>query len=76
MNWSERKTQFERFAAWESQYLRARPTDFASQLAWMAAAWEVARRFDPEWGGPTSALEHWDQLQRLRSALTRARLAA
>ena len=73
MTWRDRQEQFRRFAAWEAEQLRSRPADFGRRLAWMAAAWEIARRFDPEWGGTESAREHWGHLRHIRAALARAR---
>lgn len=61
-----------RFAAWEADRLRATPADLAVTLTWLAAAWELAERHDPEWGSVARAMVHWRRGAALQRQLARA----
>jgi hypothetical protein len=71
--WKARREQWGRFEAWEAELLRTRPPDFSDALRWVAGAWELAARYDPEWGSPTAREGHWRHLAEVQAALARLR---
>ena len=73
-DWNERQERWRRLEAWESERLRSRPRDFSRALAWMADAWDLARRYNSSWGSRENAEEHWRYLVEIRRRLARARL--
>ena len=75
MSLREQEARWRRFAAWEDERLRAKPADLAAALAWMAEAWELARRLDPTWGSRESRAAHWHQLAAVQRALARVRFS-
>jgi hypothetical protein len=73
--WQQRTEQWHRFAEWEARQLREAPPDLSRALAWMASAFDLARRADPGW---SSALdpEHVRHIGRVRAALARMTLTS
>jgi hypothetical protein len=71
MTWQERAEQWRRFAAWEAKWLRESPPEPGQGLAWMAEAWELARRSCPGWAEGLD-LEHVRHIGHVRAALGRA----
>lgn len=72
--WEIRYNQWEKFRAWE----RTREGlfsegDIASVWNWYAAAWELARHFDPEWCGKTLDNQKIKHLVQIRNRLTHIR---
>jgi hypothetical protein len=67
--WRMRLDQWGRFGDWELDQLRSEPRDPARDLAWMAEAWDLARRHDPDWLSDRLTMEHVRHLQRVRAAL-------
>lgn len=74
-SWADRIERWRRFAEWESDHLRGSPPDFATALAWMSEAWELARRHDPAWSAPHLDEGHLESLGAMRAALGRIRTA-
>jgi len=73
--WRQHLEALNRFNAWEDAQLRGLREDYASALAWMAEAWDLARRLNPEgWTSAGAGDEHAEQLIRIHKALERARL--
>ena len=73
--WDEQKQRWQRYEAWENEQLRARPADYAREMAWLAEAWEIARRSDPDWGSWERTELHCRHLVGIRRQLARARLS-
>ena len=73
MDWDERREQWNRFSEWETARLRERPADFSTDVAWMAEAWELAQRADPEWGSDERRKEHIRHIGVIRSRLAHLR---
>lgn len=71
--WSVRLAAWERFADWDRRQLAGLPADLSAALTWMADAWELARRLDPDWQSPAAAARHWRELAEIRRALSRWR---
>ena len=69
MTWRDRSAQWARFSAWESRTLHNRFPDFQRTLKWASDAWSLARRLDPDWASERRAIEHVDQIARVRAAL-------
>ena len=72
--WREHLEALKRFNEWEDSQLRGLRRDYRESLAWMATAWNLARRTNPAWGSPLGGEEHVLQLVQLQRALARARL--
>ena len=71
--WSEHLEALKRFNEWEDAQLRGFRESYSDALAWMAEAWELARRTDPDWLSP--AVERVEHLVGVQKALARARLS-
>jgi hypothetical protein len=67
--WRERREQWRRFHEWELEQLQALPDDFGAAVAWMAEAWELARRLDPEWDSDAARDERIRHLARVHAVL-------
>ena len=72
--WREHFEALKRFNDWEDEQLRGMHRDYRESLAWMAEAWNLARRTNPAWGSPDGGEEHVMQLVGLQRALAKARL--
>jgi hypothetical protein len=74
--WREHVEALKRFNAWEDAQLRGLREDYSDALAWMAEAWDLARRMNPAgWGPAATRDEHAEHLVRLQNALAKARLS-
>ena len=72
LTWRDRQEQWRRFAAWETERLRSDPDDFSGALAWVAEAWELARRYqDP--AGDELPEDRWRHLAEMHATLARLR---
>lgn len=61
--WEERQRQWARFHAWEESRPETQPEwDAAARVRWYGQAWDLARRFKPEW---TSEAIDWDKIRRI-----------
>jgi hypothetical protein len=58
----DERDRWRAFHAWEQSRLHDRPAD-ASVLQWMADAWELAERHDPDWHSRPRAEAHWRELR-------------
>jgi len=74
--WRQHLDALRRFNEWEDQQLRGLREDYAGALAWMAEAWELARRVDPDWCSDARGEEHVRHLVRLQAALEKAHLGS
>ena len=71
--WRQRAEQWRRFSDWEARRLREAPPDLGEALAWMDAAYDLARRSSPGWASGLD-LEHARHIGLVRAALARMRL--
>lgn len=72
--WRDHLEALSRFNAWEADRLRDQPADFASALAWLSEAWELAERYGRR-EDPTARRErHLEYLLQLKRSLERGRL--
>lgn len=74
--WREHLEALKRFNVWEDGQLRGLRRDYSESLAWMAEAWNLARRTNPAWGSLTGGEERVLNLVRLQRALAKARLGS
>jgi hypothetical protein len=73
-DWPRQQERWRRLAEWERRQLRRLPQDFTAAVAWMAEAWELAQRHDPEWGTPAAAQDRAERHAEIQRRLGRARL--
>jgi hypothetical protein len=73
--WPAQLERWRRFADWERERLAAAPPEFATAVAWMSQAWELAGRHDPDWGSTARVLERCVHHARIQSHLARAGLS-
>lgn len=71
--WREHFEALKRFNDWEDRQLRGMRRDYRESLAWMAEAWNLARRTNPAWGSLVGE-ENLHHLVRLQAALAKAHL--
>lgn len=64
-----REEQWRRFHAWEEQQLASQPVDEKAAFAWMWDAWQLAKKYHPDWSGPEIPHEHVQEIMELRRAL-------
>ena len=69
--WIEQEHRWRRFAEWESGQSAMRVSDYRRALEWMAHAWELASRYNPNWGSEVHARRHWEYLAEVRRRLAR-----
>jgi hypothetical protein len=72
--WREHLEALKRFNEWEDGQLRGMRRDYRESLAWMAEAWNLARRTNPARGSALAGEERILHLVSLQQALARARL--
>ncbi|MBC7081935.1 MAG: hypothetical protein PWR07_878 [Bacillota bacterium] len=63
--WEKRQRQWARYHAWEWEESRPETQpewDPAARVRWYGQAWDLARRFKPEW---TSDAIDWDKIRRI-----------
>jgi len=72
--WREHLEALKRFNAWEDEQLRGLRERYTDALAWMAEAWDLARRTNPAWCSADRGDEQVQHLARLQAALAKARL--
>jgi len=71
--WPEQQERWRQFADHEAEWDRQHPSSLAEKTAWFSDAWELARRFDPDWGSEGRAREHWEELAKARERLAEIR---
>jgi hypothetical protein len=73
-DWREHRDALRRFEAWEAEHASRQTPDFEAAVAWLSDAAELAARWDPGWGSPARAEEHWRELAESQRRLARTRL--
>ena len=72
--WREHLEALKRFNVWEDAQLRGLTETYADALAWMAEAWDLARRTNPDWCSAAAGDEHVRHLVSLQKAFAKAHL--